>query len=232
MAPWSHRTLESSMVDVLGGSAVGARSWRWAGGGVPIGMLLVLMSACSTAPTLVRPGPTVPGSAAAPGSDGRPAVPQAPPPAPALAAESRWLTSLFSATPVRIAEGEGGVVSLQVPLVHAFDAASNEPKPAVRAVLDRVTQSLLRQPSARLEILAPPPSARGGALRAYVTRQGIAAWRVSAAAEAVEPQSVWLRLVPGTAPVRRLNDASLPSPVPGSVLPPKPAPAGAAQRRP
>jgi hypothetical protein len=201
-----------------------------------IGMLLVLLTACSTAPGPVPPGSTVPGLTMTPGPDGKPAPPLASPPLPppplSLAAELRWLTSLFGATPVRVTEGEGGIVSLQVPRVHAFDAASNEPKPAVRAVLDRVTQSLLRQPRARLEILAPLPSARGVALRTHVTRQGIAAWRVSATAEGGEPQAVWLRLVPGSAPMRRLNDASLPPPGPGSVLPPKPAAMGLAQRPP
>lgn len=131
----------------------------------------------------------------------------------------RWLVSLFGATPVRVSESAGGGIGLQVPLANSFDAGSNDPKPAVRAVLDRLTQSLLRQPRARLEISAPPPAARAAALRTYVARQGIAAWRVVLVGEPGQPESVGLRLLPGPAGVQRPDGALRPG---GSALP-KPA---------
>lgn len=150
-------------------------------------------------------------------------VPAAPAPAPApapLASESRWLTELFGATPVTVRDGSDGSVELLVPTVHAFDAGAAQPKPAIKAVLDRLAQSLLRQPTARLQLTAPSPPARATALKDHLGGRGIPPWRIQAATASGSTAPVLLRLLPGTTALKRLDDGGLPAPAPGTVRPP------------
>ena len=94
-----------------------------------------------------------------------PAVAPAPPapaaaPAQPLAVERAWLQSWFEGTPVAIAPGEGGGVSVEVPREFCFDAGRSQVKPPLAAVLDKVAQSL-RRSGARLPRLAAPGDAPG-----------------------------------------------------------------------
>lgn len=119
-----------------------------------------------------------------------------------LATEQRWLSQWFDGTPVRITgQSDGRAVLLAVPLDFAFDAQSPRPKPALQAVLDKVGQSLKRQPSTRLRIGAPGPAARALSARAHVLAQGVASYRVEASAQTVgEDVLLRLSLAPLTRP--------------------------------
>lgn len=211
-------------------SPLSRRLARWRGG-LSACALLGLVACGSIAPPPSPPGPAAP----KPGLPSRPPTPApeprppAPPPPPPLAAESRWLNELFGATPVRVRDEADGSVMVQVPMVHAFEGAGTSPKPAMKAVLDRLSQSLLRQPTARLMVEAPAPSSRAAALRAHLLSRGIAAWRVSTSVAAAEAPAVLLRLQPGAASVLRLDDASLPPPAAGTVRPAPAAPPSGAQ---
>jgi outer membrane protein OmpA-like peptidoglycan-associated protein len=158
----------------------------------------------STAPGARSGSATTPGAA---GSAGR-TEPQRPEtgtaraaPTP-LATEQRWLSQWFDGTPVRITgQSDGRAVLLAVPLDFAFDAQSPRPKPALQAVLDKVGQSLKRQPSTRLRIGAPGPAARALSARAHVLAQGVASYRVEASAQTVgEDVLLRLSLAPLTRP--------------------------------
>jgi outer membrane protein OmpA-like peptidoglycan-associated protein len=111
-----------------------------------------------------------------------------------LAAEQRWLQQLFEGTPVRISsESDGNVLQLLVPVTFSFDGESTKPKPALQAVLDKVSQSLKRQPNSRLRIGAPGPAARALAARQHLLSRGVAAHRVEAASVS-KAEDVQLRL--------------------------------------
>lgn len=122
-----------------------------------------------------------------------------------LAGEQRWLAALFEGTPVRVGADAAGGVRLQVPLQYAFDTASNEPKPPLRAVLDRLALSLQRQPRARLTIGAPGPDARARtlAMRQHLQARGVAGYRVGDGG-AARSDGVSLHLGLAPAPVERL----------------------------
>ena len=200
----------------------------------PVLLLAALLTACGTLAPSKSPAPGAPGGAsrspappavavpARPASEARPTAPvPAPVPAPSpLASESRWLTELFGATPVTVRDGSDGSVELLVPTVHAFDAGANLPKPAIKAVLDRLAQSLLRQPMARLQLTAPSPAARAAALKDHLGARGIPPWRIQAATVTGQTAPVLLRLLPGTTALKRLDDNGLPAPAPGTVRPP------------
>lgn len=106
----------------------------------------------------------------------------------ALATERQWLQAWFKDTPVRIAEEPGGLI-VEVPIAFAFDKARSEPKPPLLAVLDKVSQSLLRQPQARLGLVAAPDDGnavattalatqRAAQVRRYLIGRGVAASRL------------------------------------------------------
>jgi hypothetical protein len=148
------------------------------------------------------------------------------PPSAPLAAEARWLGDLFAGTPVQVSGERDGSVSLQVPLKFSFEgAAASPPKPPLQAVLDKLSQSLKRQPAARLQAAAPAPASaeRLAAIRSHLAAKGVANWRV-AQASAPPAGAVLLRLVPGPAGVRQLDDRQLPPT--GAVRPPPPAGSG------
>ena len=107
-----------------------------------------------------------------------------------------------------IASETDGSVQLTVPLVHSFEGSSPAPKPALKAVLDKVGQSLKRQPTSRLSIAAPGQAgtARAQAARQHVLARGVAQHRVTAAA--TEADKVVLRLSLAPAPIGRLEDSA------------------------
>ena len=108
----------------------------------------MLGSGCASVATQ---GPGAPRSAA----DQRAAVPES------LTVERQWLQSWFQGTPVLIAQDASGAVMVEVPREFCFDRGRSTIKPALGAVLDKVAQSLRRQPLARLSLLAAPDDATG-----------------------------------------------------------------------
>lgn len=196
--------------------------------------LLAGLTACrSTAPAASTSAPS-PAAAMPPPqppvTGAEPAPPVLPPSAP-LAAEARWLNDLFAGTPVRVTGERDGSVRLQVPMKYAFEgaaaAAASAPKPPLQAVLDRLSQSLKRQPSARLQAAAPGPASaeRLAAIRSHLAGKGVANWRVAQAGTPADGQ-VLLRLVPAPAGLRQLDDNSLPPTSAGG----PPAPAGGSSK--
>lgn len=206
-----------------------------------VGMVVLVFVGCASAPPASHrtPAEAAPPPPAPRSSIERPPPPQAPleavrPPMPAplaprpgpLEAERRWLADLFEGTPVRVIAEAGGGVRVEVPLVHAFDADSSQPKRPLHGVLERVGQSLKRQPSARLAVAAPGPIGpqRQRAMREQLMAMGLAPHRVSAAGSATAASGdISLRLAAAPAAIHRLRDRD---------LPPPPAPRPAAAFRP
>ena len=81
----------------------------------------------------------------------------------ALRTEQRWLQSWFEGTPVKIAMADDGALAVEVPREFSFDAGRSQVKPALAAVLDKVAQSLRRNPNSRVGLLAAPSDAVGAA---------------------------------------------------------------------
>ncbi|MFO1218839.1 MAG: hypothetical protein U1E89_10750 [Burkholderiaceae bacterium] len=162
---------------------------------------------------------TTPGTA--PGAE--PPRPGQPSPT-VLAGEVRWMRSLFEGTPVGVAAEPDGAMRVTVPMEFSFDASSATPKPPLRAVMDKVSATLARQPSAKVQVGAPGAAARAGAMRSYLTGKGVLALRVSTIA-APPDDSVLMRVVPGPVAIDKLDDSALPPPkgaFPGSKPPAKP----------
>ncbi len=174
-------------------------------------------------------GPRLDAPPSALASKAEPPLPAAPSPPGPLAAELQWLADLFKGTPVQVVgESAGSAVRLEVPLRFAFDAGSNQPKPPLQAVLQRVGQSLKRQPTARLALAAPGPGAdeRQRAMQSQLLTMGLAAHRVSMPAEKLASTSaVQLHLMVATAAIQRLHDVHLPAVPAGNVVAPA-VPAG------
>jgi hypothetical protein len=175
-------------------------------------LVLAALQACRTAPTTApAPAPGEP-EVTAP-VPGKPAMP---PDAP-LAAEARWLGELFAGTPVQVSGERDGSVRLAVPMKYAFDAPpAAAPKPPLQAVLDKLSQSLKRQPAVKLQ--AAPPAGTGSAerlaaIRSHLAGKGVPSWRVAATSPAGDDQ-VLLRLVAPAGGVKRLDDSNLPPPPP------------------
>ena len=105
-----------------------------------------------------------------------------------LAIERQWLASWFKGTPVVVAQRPDGAVVVDVPREFCFDPGHDTVKPALAAVLDKVTQSLRRTPTAELHLIAAPSDASGsatlGVQRAtrvydYLRARGVAAGRLA-----------------------------------------------------
>ncbi len=137
---------------------------------LPVGWVL---AACSTgkSPGTAPAGP----QAQEPGAP----TPQA---ASALRTEQRWLQSWFEGTPVRIGMTGDGVLAVDVPREFCFDAGRSQVKPALAAVLDKVAESLRRNTSSKLTLLAAPgdagPSAplaaaRSAAVHKHLRNRGV-----------------------------------------------------------
>jgi hypothetical protein len=198
-------------------------------------LLAASLAACtSTAPRPhgTKPTPPAPAqpAAPAPAPPPPPDTPAPPAPPPELAPEARWLHEWFDATPVRVALDEQGWVHLNVPASYAFNAASPTPKPPLKAVLDRVAQSLARKPQAKVAVTVPSgANGREAAVRSHLLAQGVAAWRISV--QSGSNPATELVLSPGQAPVRKLDDDKLPPPPAPAPKPVKPAPPRAAASR-
>jgi outer membrane protein OmpA-like peptidoglycan-associated protein len=130
--------------------------------------LLVALSlyGCASNPSSTSPSSSSPTTAAAP------APGASAPPTPAeqrtaaastLAVERQWLASWFKGTPVVVAQRPDGAVVVDVPREFCFDPGHDTVKPALAAVLDKVTQSLRRTPTAELHLIAAPSDASGSA---------------------------------------------------------------------
>lgn len=166
---------------------------------------LTLLAGCGVTPT--RPG-------AAPAAI--PAVPEPPPrpgqpPPGVLAAEVTWMKQLFEGTPVAIVAEDDGAMRVDVPLAYAFDDKSTAPKAPLRAVMDKVAQSLARQASAKVHLATPGPVARGAAMRNYLMGRGVVGLRVVVLTPP-PADAVTLRVVPGPVAIDKLDDKALPAP--------------------
>lgn len=104
----------------------------------------------------------------------------------ALTAERKWLQSWFEGTPVRIDQQRDGPVDVEVPQPFGFDEGRDRIKPPLAAVLDKVAQSLVRMPTARLTLVAAPADPakaeigmrRAEAIRRHLGARGVAAERI------------------------------------------------------
>jgi outer membrane protein OmpA-like peptidoglycan-associated protein len=154
----------------------------------------------------------------APGTDpgAAPRAPGTPAPTP-LAMEQRFLEDWFRGTPVVISSQPPTTLQLDVPMANSFDAGKADIKPALNAVLDRVAQSLLRHPGARITVSAGPDAggpaalaqARTQRVRDSLGSKGIAATRVSLIESAPGGAPVQLRLAMppvSSQPVARRSD--------------------------
>jgi outer membrane protein OmpA-like peptidoglycan-associated protein len=148
----------------------------------------------------------------------------APPAASSLTTEQRWLEEWFRGTPVVIALHDANTLAVDVPLANSFAAGSSSVKSALAAVLDRVAESLRRQPALRISLSAPTDSDGKPALAASRTQQlseqliarGVAATRTTGLGTARAGAAVQLRLVAVAPQVVRLDDATLPPLTPGA----------------
>ena len=148
-----------------------------------LALVLLLLAGCAGSPTR-SPPPTVDGVAAP------------------LAAERRWLDGWFKGTPVLIGPGPGASLRVEVPPKYCFDPASTVVKPPLGAVLDKVSQSLARQPHARLELAASTPE-RIDSVRDRLVERGVAAHRI----DRLGPrEGVELHLVAPPRAIERLED--------------------------
>jgi hypothetical protein len=166
-------------------------------------LLAAVVAGCGT-PTQVPPG-TPP--SAPPAEAPRPGQP----PPNVLAAEVNWMRQLFDGTPVVIAAEPDGSMRVDVPLTFSFDDKSNSPKPPLRAVMDKVAQSMARQASTKLQLATPGPVARGAAMRSYLQGRGVIGLRVAVLAP-TPGDAVMLRVVPGPVAIDKLDDKNLPPP--------------------
>ena len=203
--------------------------------------LALALGACATAPggasptapvepPLVSPGGVPPAAGTKPG--------QAAPPATPLATEQRWMEDWFRGTPVVIAVQNNSVLQVDVPLANSFDAGKSDIKPALAAVLERVSESLRRQVGARITVSTPGDpggaatlaQARATKVREHLVARRIAMPRISIAEGARAGGPVQLRLAIPALPIARLDDSSLAVPAKGvkPVAAPPRAPAAAA----
>ena len=112
---------------------------------------------CTTGPVVK---PTMSASPAADVPLTSPAAAEVPARPSRLDAERQWLQSWFQGTPVVIVR-QGAALRVDVPLVHAFEPGQPQVKPALGAVLDKVAESLRRNPQTRLRLVAAPGDGAG-----------------------------------------------------------------------
>lgn len=189
-----------------------AMHWR-------LGLAIVSLLAGCAAPMST----TIPVPAGGPTPAAEPPRPGQAPPA-VLAGEVRWMQALFDGTPVGITTEPDGAMRVTVPMTYAFDAQSSMPKPPLRAVMDKVSATLARQPSAKVHVGAPGAAARAGAMRSYFGTKGVIALRVVAMAPP-PGDIVTMRVVPGPVAIDKLDDGALPPPTgafPGNRSPARP----------
>jgi len=170
-----------------------------------VAVVITLLGGCATKPTAPSPPPTA--------STPPPEPPRAPgqPPPTVLASEVQWMKQLFDGTPVAITSEPDGAMRVDVPMTYSFDDKSPAPKPPLKAVMDKVAQSLARQASAKVHVATPGPAARGAAMRSYLMGRGVIGLRVIVLASAPS-DAVTLRVVPGPVAIEQLDDKALPPP--------------------
>ena len=78
-----------------------------------------------------------------------------------LTVEQQWLNSWFKGTPVRIRQVGESAITVDVPREFCFEPGKSAVKPALGAVLDKMTQSLHRLPLANVTLIAAPGDAQG-----------------------------------------------------------------------
>jgi outer membrane protein OmpA-like peptidoglycan-associated protein len=124
------------------------------------------------APAAVTVSP-MPGSAASAAASGA-TVPSAAASAPTaaaqrtaivstLAVERQWLASWFKGTPVVVAQGNDGAITVEVPRQFCFERGKDVPRPALVAVLDKIAESMRRVPQTDLQLVAAPGDVAGAA---------------------------------------------------------------------
>lgn len=172
--------------------------------------------AAAKAAAVAGPHPAAPTPASASAS-----APNVTAPASPLAGEQRWLARLYQGTPVRVAGEPDGAVRVELPLLVAFDARSDQPTPGLRSVLQHLAQSLARQPRTRLGLAAPGQDAtdRQQRMRLQLIDRGVAAHRLTLLPSVPDAGTVSLRLALAPAAISRLKDRDLQT-RPRAVLPP------------
>jgi hypothetical protein len=173
-------------------------------------LALALVAGCAAPPQAPSPAPGVPPLTPPPPVAEAPPRPGQPPPT-VLAAEVRWMAALFDGTPVRVASESDGAMRVEVPMQFSFDANASAPKPPLRAVMDKLSATLARQPGAKVQVAAPGPAARASAMRSYLGTRGVLALRV-ATLPPPAGELVTLRVVPGPTAIDKLDDRALPPP--------------------
>jgi hypothetical protein len=134
------------------------------------------------------------------------------------------MQALVDGTPVGVSTEPDGAMRVVVPMEFSFDAQSAVPKPPLRAVMDKVSTTLARQPSAKLQIGAPGAAARATAIRTYFNGKGVLALRVATIAPP-PGDGVLMRVVPGPVAIDKLDDSALPpakGAFPGNKAPARP----------
>ena len=106
-----------------------------------------------------------------------------------MAVERQWLQSWFEGTPVRIEQRSAAAFSVSVPRSYCFEPGASQVLPPLAALLDKLAQSLKRQPEARLLLVAAPGDAgaapalalqRAEAMRRQLLAHGVPASRLAA----------------------------------------------------
>jgi outer membrane protein OmpA-like peptidoglycan-associated protein len=159
----------------------------------PMGLSLAIaiaISGCSSVAPSATPAGAPPASGAV-GPSAAASADQHPPASASLAVERQWLQSWFHGTPVVIAQSSVNSLSIDVPREFCFDAAQTKVKPPLAAVLDKLSESLGRVPSARVALLAAPEDKgstkslardRGDQMRKQLVARGVSATRIGAPA--------------------------------------------------
>lgn len=150
--------------------------------------VLVLGGCAGVKPTPQRPEPAGPAAQPTPAAPAPSAANQRAAAPAALAAERKWLQSLFAGTPVRIVQRRDGPVAVDVPREFCFEPGQSAIKPPLAAVLDKVAQSMRRLPLARVTLLAAPDDGVGASvalarqraaqLQKHLQSRGVAAARI------------------------------------------------------
>jgi len=118
-------------------------------------LLLAVVAGCTSTPPAPSPSAPAPTPAPAPTADQRAATPAH------LAAERQWLSAWFKGTPVKIRQVDENAIAIDVPREFCFDTGASKVKPALGAVLDKMTQSLQRVPIAQVTLIAAPGDGQG-----------------------------------------------------------------------
>ena len=118
-------------------------------------LLLAVVAGCTSTPSAPPASEPAPAPSPEPTPDQRAATPAH------LAAERQWLSQWFKGTPVKNRQVDENAITIDVPREFCFDQGASKVKPALGAVLDKMTQSLQRVPIAQVTLIAAPGDAQG-----------------------------------------------------------------------